>query len=252
MYRRGFTLIELLVVITIIAILAAILFPVFARAREKAKQTTCINNLKQIGVALTTYTSDWDEKFPAWSPPTTSKVRPFMSAEDYTSTIEGGGAIDIRQPRFEKATISLQLDPYIKTRAVWACPADFGRYPRGDYWGENPNTLKPFKNWTLVGQVGKPCGVSYGFRGTNLMGYLITKPDPGGFAIAGYTTSAVRQPAFRAVFWDHRGWHFTRASNPDVNRARVEILFFDTHVETIPYREFISGKDRGFYADFRR
>jgi prepilin-type N-terminal cleavage/methylation domain-containing protein/prepilin-type processing-associated H-X9-DG protein len=62
--RRGFTLIELLVVIAIIAILAAILFPVFASAREKARQTTCLSNQKQLGLAFAQYTSDFDECFP--------------------------------------------------------------------------------------------------------------------------------------------------------------------------------------------
>ncbi len=62
--RIGFTLIELLVVIAIIAILAAILFPVFARAREKARQITCASNLKQMGLAFFMYASDYDETFP--------------------------------------------------------------------------------------------------------------------------------------------------------------------------------------------
>jgi prepilin-type N-terminal cleavage/methylation domain-containing protein/prepilin-type processing-associated H-X9-DG protein len=62
--RRGFTLIELLVVIAIIAILAAILFPVFARAREQARKTACLSNLKQIGLACHMYAQDYDELFP--------------------------------------------------------------------------------------------------------------------------------------------------------------------------------------------
>ena len=61
---KGFTLIELLVVIAIIAILAAILFPVFSTAREKARQSACLSNLKQIGLAMMQYTQDYDEQLP--------------------------------------------------------------------------------------------------------------------------------------------------------------------------------------------
>jgi prepilin-type N-terminal cleavage/methylation domain-containing protein len=70
--RYGFTLIELLVVIAIIAILAAILFPVFAKARERALATACISNEKQIGIALTAYASDYNDTYPAerFDPPT--------------------------------------------------------------------------------------------------------------------------------------------------------------------------------------
>ena len=62
--RVGFTLIELLVVIAIIAILAAILFPVFSQARAKARQATCLNNFKQVGTGMLQYTQDYDECFP--------------------------------------------------------------------------------------------------------------------------------------------------------------------------------------------
>src|SRR5579883_2154818 len=63
LHKRGFTLIELLVVIAIIAILAAILFPVFARAREKARQISCLSNEKQLGLAYMMYVQDYDETF---------------------------------------------------------------------------------------------------------------------------------------------------------------------------------------------
>lgn len=81
--RRGFTLIELLVVIAIIAILAAILFPVFAQAREKARQTSCLSNMKQLGLAMIMYTQDYDEAFvgtPLWqlNPSWPQRIEPYL------------------------------------------------------------------------------------------------------------------------------------------------------------------------------
>jgi prepilin-type N-terminal cleavage/methylation domain-containing protein/prepilin-type processing-associated H-X9-DG protein len=79
--RRGFTLIELLVVIAIIAILAAILFPVFAKAREKARQTSCLARIKQIGLAMIQYSMDYDETHvcvPSWK----EKLQPYVKSYD--------------------------------------------------------------------------------------------------------------------------------------------------------------------------
>ncbi|MGD9497885.1 MAG: DUF1559 domain-containing protein [Armatimonadota bacterium] len=95
MKRAGFTLIELLVVIAIIAILAAILFPVFARAREKARQTSCLSNLKQIALGMQMYISDYDERLPAHYWPKTA-------------------------PRW---SIIQMIHPYIKNMQVWDCPS---------------------------------------------------------------------------------------------------------------------------------
>jgi prepilin-type N-terminal cleavage/methylation domain-containing protein len=85
--NNGFTLIELLVVIAIIAILAAILFPVFAQAREKARQTSCLSNLKQMGLAVTMYVQDYDEAFPSswakeWPGDPMFFVQPYMKNTD--------------------------------------------------------------------------------------------------------------------------------------------------------------------------
>ena len=103
--RRGFTLIELLVVIAIIAILAAILFPVFARAREKARQSSCLSNVKQIGLATLAYVQDYDERLPAHQ----------------------------RQGRV--MTVQTQVGPYMKNEQLWVCPSQSDLYY---YYWDNP------------------------------------------------------------------------------------------------------------------
>jgi prepilin-type N-terminal cleavage/methylation domain-containing protein len=98
----GFTLIELLVVIAIIAILAAILFPVFARARENAKRSSCQSNLKQVGLGFAQYSQDYDEKFPA-------------AAEN--------GAVPSPQFTSDKNIWAEVIQPYIKSTQVFRCPS---------------------------------------------------------------------------------------------------------------------------------
>ncbi len=106
---RGFTLIELLVVIAIISMLASILFPVFAQARAKARQTTCTSNLRQIGLALTMYAEDYDgclplaNEYPA-APPAPSGADP----EQYQGP---PGIMDV-------------IEPYVKNRQIFRCPSD--------------------------------------------------------------------------------------------------------------------------------
>jgi prepilin-type N-terminal cleavage/methylation domain-containing protein/prepilin-type processing-associated H-X9-DG protein len=102
---KGFTLIELLVVIAIIAILAAILFPVFARARENARRASCMSNLKQIGLGMMMYVQDYDETFPAYA----------MGTQIW---------IDL-------------LKPYTKSTQVFLCPSAPATTPSNGNYGAN-------------------------------------------------------------------------------------------------------------------
>jgi prepilin-type N-terminal cleavage/methylation domain-containing protein/prepilin-type processing-associated H-X9-DG protein len=112
--RRGFTLIELLVVIAIIAILAAILFPVFAQAREKARQSSCASNQKQLGLAFMGYIQDYDEKFPPAAGIVTSGTS--------TAVTHWGPTQD--QPTATQ--IPGLIDGYIKNRGIFRCPSTAG------------------------------------------------------------------------------------------------------------------------------
>jgi prepilin-type N-terminal cleavage/methylation domain-containing protein/prepilin-type processing-associated H-X9-DG protein len=110
--RSGFTLIELLVVIAIIAILAAILFPVFAQAREKARSASCQSNLKQLGNAVAMYIQDYDEAYPL-------NDGENSSAKYYTQPADSRSPASA--PRYSVWTSS--LEPYIKSWAVYGCPS---------------------------------------------------------------------------------------------------------------------------------
>jgi len=110
--RKGFTLIELLVVIAIIAILAAILFPVFARARAKALQNTCLSNVKQITLGLQMYIQDYDQYLPC---------NTYWAIQWYGYT---GGLVYWTDA----------VQPYIKNTQIWVCPEDRTR----GQWGRIP------------------------------------------------------------------------------------------------------------------
>ncbi|BCM89159.1 hypothetical protein IAD21_01003 [Abditibacteriota bacterium] len=119
-HRSAFTLIELLVVIAIIAILAAILFPVFARARENARKSSCQSNLKQIGLGFMQYVQDYDEKYP-------------HSAETVSPVLGGwvpGGGLPIDPSKGG-------LNPYLKSVQIFICPSDTKGTTNGSSYSMN-------------------------------------------------------------------------------------------------------------------
>ena len=145
--RRGFTLIELLVVIAIIAILAAILFPVFAKAREKARQTSCLSNVKQLMLGIKMYVQDYDEINPAarncianaagtaWATglPLTDTIskRPGCAGENFVAWFD-------------------VIQPYIKNRQIMVCPSDQVGYLcgwKGVQNGLNPDAAHPQQSY---------------------------------------------------------------------------------------------------------
>lgn len=134
MAKRAFTLIELLVVIAIIAILAAILFPVFAQAKEAARQSACLSNEKQIGMATMMYAGDFDDLYPAWA----AHINP----------INGGSSIYMPP--------ELQLMPYAKNNQIFTCPSDAKR--RRDpnqvpWWDGSYRAKKIVRSYSYVGQI---------------------------------------------------------------------------------------------------
>lgn len=146
MHRRGFTLIELLVVIAIIAILAAILVPVFARAREKAQQSSCLANIKQLALAFLQYTQDYDE---------------YMVPAIIQASTPGY----VYGTRRYWAEI---IEPYLKNRQVLLCPSDSSPWGSGGggaiqpylyfSYGYNLNYLvnESNPNIYVLGMAGRP------------------------------------------------------------------------------------------------
>jgi prepilin-type N-terminal cleavage/methylation domain-containing protein/prepilin-type processing-associated H-X9-DG protein len=148
MKSRGFTLIELLVVIAIIAILAAILFPVFAKAREKARQSSCLSNVKQLTLAIMSYTQDYDETLPFAA--TFPQPAPYDWA--YGANSPGG-----------RLWWYCAVQPYTKSTQIFRCPSD-----RDSWWGVGyaynfnlglwgaGDAVGPIYNGRGLGEVDKP------------------------------------------------------------------------------------------------
>ena len=189
--KKAFTLIELLVVIAIIAILAAILFPVFAQAKEAAKKSACLSNTKQIGLATYSYLADSDDVTPS------------------TFTINGQGRVDIYQT----------LQPYIKNMSVFFCPDwEFRNASFCD------NNVTPTGYFVPSGNDVNRCagyGYNWGFgvwAGGGLVGY--ERASDNGQVMPGISSTSVDEPAKMATFGEtYNGRRYTISAVASIMQA---------------------------------
>jgi prepilin-type N-terminal cleavage/methylation domain-containing protein len=213
--RRGFTLIELLVVIAIIAILAAILFPVFAQARESARQTTCLSNGKQIGLAMQMYAQDYDERLPIIG-----------------SAVEPGTLLDGAKRNGQPFNgWSLVMLPYIKSRALFRCPSmptTFQGSGACAKFNGQPITNSYSYNWFLGadGSYGNPSDRDYG-----------TSPDKSRRWDSPVTMAEISRPANTIAFMHSNsvppygttwGCTYMTIETPDFcNKIRMRVIHKD-------------------------
>ncbi len=209
--RLGFTLIELLVVIAIIAILAAILFPAFARAREQARKTSCMSNLKQLGLAVMQYTQDYDEKFPN----TAQNWKPATDANYY------------KTPKFA-------LDAYSKSSQIWTCPSDSN-------WANNNGGVSygsMMDDWFNT-HAFTPSGQDDNYVAGLNSGLTIWSPNKdalGNNIFDGVSLAAVQTAATKPIFWDQCQWHAGRPvlySNGPVTDGSRNMVFVDGHAKFV-------------------
>jgi prepilin-type N-terminal cleavage/methylation domain-containing protein/prepilin-type processing-associated H-X9-DG protein len=214
--RSGFTLIELLVVIAIIAILAAILFPVFARAREAARRTACMSNMKQLGMGVLMYVQDYDERMPhaamnwweasdffnAANGKKETSTNPSSSYKAlYNPALPTDGTGSRHGQGYYPSWVSL-IYPYVKNSALCVCPTLGGNEPNApsnydfkDWWswntgGEYPETTADPSGWDQ-----QAFGVDLGGAGQ--------KSSVGRVGLSDFT-----QPANSVmIFEDHLGGH---------------------------------------------
>lgn len=200
--RKAFTLIELLAVIAIIAILAAILFPVLAKARERARRAQCVSNLHQIGLAVQAYLVDYDEVYP----------------DAYNDDlVHKHGAY----PSFHEAMVAYVTDEYI-----WRCPSD----TREIFFSSDPGlqgATLPFWDRTMAFS-------SYSYLGT---GWL---PQDG--RIGGYSIFRVKNASVAVLSLESRPWHERDRAGKNLmsSPARQNLLYCDGHVDRRNHKQFIN------------
>ena len=177
---KGFTLIELLVVISIISILAAILFPVFARARENARRTSCMSNVKQMALAFMQYTQDYDERLPTYQRCATQQAP--GGIRGWNNSVACPGTNQAAHPW------NNQIQPYITSTQIFNCPSS--SFGSGD--GESQEYTGTASEY-----------LSYGYNRYVAFGYLVASGNPAvDITKPGLSLASIPQPTVTPLVVD--------------------------------------------------
>jgi prepilin-type N-terminal cleavage/methylation domain-containing protein/prepilin-type processing-associated H-X9-DG protein len=216
---RGFTLIELLIVISIIALLAAILFPVFSRARENARRASCQSNLKQIGVGMLQYAQDYDERITPWGP----RVDTTTGVHTWATVVSAPYIWHTR------------LQPYVKSYEIFRCPS----------MRKAPSGTKDDGQWPSYGLPGRPDDAAhtvYDYVGLHLG--VVQDPSRTYLAVEtvgdrNETNNANKGDGRYYIPWSGE-WPDANGPNPtgtnfasDRHLGTSNVLFFDGHVKAL-------------------
>lgn len=234
MRRRAFTLIELLVVIAIIAILAAILFPVFARAREAARKSTCISNLKQMGTAVMMYVQDYDEVYPV-----ANQEADRIPNQQPHSFLGSNG----RYPHLVDV-----VAPYTKNEGIFKCPT-LNKAVVRDATGWVTNNLGGSYGYRCYCLVGAPANVPLTGRGTADIGAVLfglvppLNCTPRGTTAVGWTACGASQASCTApaddflIFCNSFGAHHGERDQDVTSGLKVggtPTVYMDGHAKFQP------------------
>jgi prepilin-type N-terminal cleavage/methylation domain-containing protein/prepilin-type processing-associated H-X9-DG protein len=210
--KGGFTLIELLVVIAIIALLAAIIFPVFSQVRRKSYQTTCLSNLRQIGIATLMYAQDYDDQLPWAGDP---------------SDVNGAWVGSPDEELFKGMKTQHEiLFPYAKNNNIWKCPADIGTDGSGDEneVGVDTRPAKPTSFFVF--------GTSYYTR-TSIM----LKRKPISSLEAFYNNNSAGGVSSVGYYFDAVGyWH--GGEKIKIGQTRYNVAYLDGHAKGVGFFDY--------------